>query len=643
MLTDNEIRRITEDSLQFKAFAQTLEEIITTSETPITIGVYGAWGSGKTSLMRMTQDILKEGDKIKTVWFDAWKFDKTYDLRVALIHAILRRMEDDKSATKELRDKVGKLLKRVNWLGLGKAALSSFLPPLAILQGKEPLLKNQEDIPEKTLELIGDFEEEFKQLTKEYVGDEGGMVVFVDDLDRCISEKTIDILEAIKLFLNVPLSVFVIGADKKRIEEGIIEKYGEKSEGWAGNYLEKIVQIPFTLPPLRKEVITEQFIQGLDISTEIKKYAPILAEVGDNPRRIKRLLNSFEVKRILAEKRRLEVKEDILAKLAVIEFRWHDFYTDLISIYGETETNLAQRLKAASESNEAEREKKLKEWENLGKYFKNERLMDFLKQKPFLWNISLDQYVYLARSTTELKEGVDYFNIAYSFGEKGEHVKAIENYDKAIELNPNSEQAWSNKGRTLGILGRHEEAIPCYDKAIELNPNYALAWNNKGWSLGELGRHEEAIVCCDKAIEIDPTFAEAWNRKGRTLGALGRHEEAIPCYDKAIEINPTFVEAWDDKGWSLGALGRHEEAIPCHDKAIELNPNYENAWFNKGIWLGKLGRHAEAIECYDKAIELNPNDGEAWFDKGWSLEKLGRKDEPERCFQKAKELGYEKS
>ncbi|MCK4734878.1 MAG: hypothetical protein KAT65_20665, partial [Methanophagales archaeon] len=102
MLTDNEIRGVAEDSLQFKAFALTLEEIITTSETPITIGVYGAWGSGKTSLMRMTQEllekkVLEKDDKIKTVWFDARKFDKTYDLRVALIHAILRRMGEEES------------------------------------------------------------------------------------------------------------------------------------------------------------------------------------------------------------------------------------------------------------------------------------------------------------------------------------------------------------------------------------------------------------------------------------------------------------------------------------------------------------------------------------------------------------------
>jgi tetratricopeptide (TPR) repeat protein len=605
MLTDNEIRRITEDSLQFKAFAQTLEEIITTSETPITIGVYGAWGSGKTSLMRMTQDILKDGDKIKTVWFDAWKFDKTYDLRVALIHAILREMKEDESATKELKDKVGELLKRVNWLGLGKAALSSFFPPLAILQGKEPLLKNHEEIPGKALELIGDFEDEFKELTKEYVGDEGRMVVFIDDLDRCISEKTIDILEAIKLFLNVRHSVFVIGADKGRIEEGIIAKYGKKSECWAGNYLEKIVQIPFPLPPLRKDVITEQFIQGLDISAEIKKYAPILAEVGDNPRTIKRLLNSFEVRRILAEKRELEIEENMMAKLAVIEFRWHDFYTTLIEIYAETEENLAITLKNISESNKAEREKTLKERETIKKYFEDERLMAFLGAEPSLCNVNLDQYVYLLRSTTKLEgSATNYFNIAYSFGEKGEHVKAIENYDKAIKIKPDYAAAWLNKGASLGKLDRREEAIKCYDKALEINPDYTLAWHGKGASLANLDRREEAIKCYDKALEINPDYNLAWYGKGASLANLDRREEAIKCYDKALEINPDYDLVWVGKGASLANLDRHEEAIKCYDKALEINPDYDLAWHNKGVSLKKLGRKDEAEECFKKAKEL---------------------------------------
>ena len=173
-------------------------------------------------------------------------------------------------------------------------------------------------------------------------------------------------------------------------------------------------------------------------------------------------------------------------------------------------------------------------------------------------------------SRAELTEGVNYFNIAYSFHEKGDYVKAIENYDKAIELNPNYEQAWNNKGWSLSTIGRHEEAIPCYDKAIEIDPNFALAWDSKGWSLGALERHEEAIVCCDKAIEIDPNYTKAWNRKGWNLGRLGRHEEAIPCYDKALEIDPTVVEAWHNKGWSLEKLGRKDEAERCFKRAKEL-------------------------------------------------------------------------
>ncbi|NQE45361.1 hypothetical protein C5S31_04985, partial [ANME-1 cluster archaeon GoMg2] len=162
-------------------------------------------------------------------------------------------------------------------------------------------------------------------------------------------------------------------------------------------------------------------------------------------------MNSFEVKRILAEKRELEIEEKIMAKLAVIEFRWHDFYTDLIGIYSETKGNLAKTLKTISESEETEREKKLKEWKNLREYYEDEKLKSFLEEEPPLWDVDLDEYVYLARSTIELKESeVNYFNIAYSFGEKGEHLKAIANYDKAIELNPTDEDAWYNKGVELG-------------------------------------------------------------------------------------------------------------------------------------------------------------------------------------------------
>lgn len=172
MLTDNDIKNINQDSLCYKALSETLEEIISTSETPLTIGLYGEWGSGKTSLMQMTKDLLKDDELIKTAWFDAWKFDKSYDLRVALIQSILREIEEDKNINTNFKEKVSELRKRVNWLGLGMTAINQILPrPMVFQETSNPLIKNPEDISQKTLDSIGDFEKEFLDIAKGYVGE----------------------------------------------------------------------------------------------------------------------------------------------------------------------------------------------------------------------------------------------------------------------------------------------------------------------------------------------------------------------------------------------------------------------------------------------------------------------------------------
>jgi len=454
--------------------------------------------------MRMTQDLLKDKDTIKTVWFNAWKFDKSHDLQVALVHAILRKMKEDENATEDLKKKVKELIEKVNWLGLGKATLSLFLPLTSSLQEPGPLLKNPEDIPRKTLELISDFEDEFKDLTTEYVGNTGRLVVFVDDLDRCIPEKTLDVMEAIKIFLNVQQSVFIIGADKQVIQHGILQRYGKKSEEWAKYYLDKIIQVSITPPPLMKGINIEQFIKKLNISDEIKEYTPIIAEAGDNPRTIKRLLNQFEIQKILSTNRELKVECGVMIKLAVIKFRWPDFYTDLISVYSETKANLAQTLKEISESDETEREKRLEEWNTLRVYFDDKQLLTFLLEKePFIADIDLDQYVYAIKRTTEVKRSeVTYFNIAHSLYLKEDYMKAIKSYDKALELNPEYGNAWIGKGVALANLGRHEDALECYDKALELNPKDKKAWYCRGHFLEQHGQTDEAQKCIQKAEEL---------------------------------------------------------------------------------------------------------------------------------------------
>ena len=595
MLTDNEVRVIAEDSLQFKAFAETLDEIISTSQTPLTIGIYGEWGSGKTSLMRLTEDILKEKkEKIKTVWFDAWKFNKTYDLRVALINTILKAMEKDQSVSDNVKIKAKDLLKRVNWLGLGRAAVSLGVPLIApqvsmftllskllpndkdnsldILKLKEDIL--EEPVDEKTLDLIGDFENEFKDLTQEYVGNKDGkLVVFIDDLDRCIPETTIDILEAIKLFLNVPQSVFVIGADRKVIVNGIMQRYGEMSESWGRNYLEKIIQVPFRLPPLSKYTVTEYFIKGLDVSDAIKGYSDILAEVGDNPRTIKRLLNNFELQRIMADRRGLKLDESILAKLIVLEFRWPDFYNNLITLYSESEFNLIEELEKLSMADEADRVEKLNEWESIKEYYDDKNLRGFLDDEPYLLHVRLANYFYLAgttKQTDDTKKDIKeyarrYFNLGYASYDKKDYDQSIEYFTKSIKLDPGYVNSYRNRGFDFNLKGEYDRAIEDYTKAIELDPNYTDTYLNRGAAYYNKGEYDRAIRDCNEAMELGITNPFSYYIRGLAYSKKEEHARAIEDHTKAIELDldfKHFSNNYNDFKYLLTYLNKHKELIP---------------------------------------------------------------------------------
>jgi tetratricopeptide (TPR) repeat protein len=226
--------------------------------------------------------------------------------------------------------------------------------------------------------------------------------------------------------------------------------------------------------------------------------------------------------------------------------------------------------------------------------------------------------------------------------DSGEFDDALKHLDRALEINPDDDEGWYNRGIALDDLGRYEEAIASYDRAIEIKPDDDGAWNNRGNALDELGRFDEAIASYDRAIEINPNDDQIWNNRGSALIRLKRYNEAIASYDRAIEIKPDKDQAWYNRGIALKELRRLDEAIASYDRAIEINTDRDQAWYNRGNILVRLKRYNEAIASYDRAIEIKPDLDQAWNNRGNALDELGRFDEAIASYDRAIEIKPDK-
>ena len=131
----------------------------------------------------------------------------------------------------------------------------------------------------------------------------------------------------------------------------------------------------------------------------------------------------------------------------------------------------------------------------------------------------------------------DYLKLGNAEYDERNYQRAIEHYDKAIEIKPDDAMAWHNKGVALGELGRYEDALKAYDKAIEIEPDYATAWHNKGIALGKLGRYDDALKAYNKAIEIKPDYTKAWYNKACVYSLNDNKENALKNLSKAIELD----------------------------------------------------------------------------------------------------------
>ena len=265
--------------------------------TPSTIGLYGDWGSGKSSLMKLARDRIegiskakkkKVDDTPKTlcIEFNGWLFEGYEDTKTSLCGTILDKLDDAQRFGPEVANKAKDLIKKIDFKKLiGKGVkfgmdylltggigaltdltLSSILNSLKDKSGSIET-KDIEDVlakfktEEKTRTEIKKFRDDFKQLLEDSKVE--NVIVFIDELDRCSPDTILDLFEAMRLFLFVDGMSFIIGADERLIQYAIKTKYKEvrgNNLDIGKEYLEKVIQYPVTIPQLNHAEVNQYLV-----------------------------------------------------------------------------------------------------------------------------------------------------------------------------------------------------------------------------------------------------------------------------------------------------------------------------------------------------------------------------------------------
>ena len=159
-------------------------------------------------------------------------------------------------------------------------------------------------------------------------------------------------------------------------------------------------------------------------------------------------------------------------------------------------------------------------------------------------------------------------------------------------------------------LGLYKKAIEYYDKAIELNPNYYEAYNNRGKTMKYSGKLQNALEDYTKAIELNSSYSEAYNNRGLIKLQLDIKDEALDDFYKAIEINPNSAETYNNLGMYYKISNDLENALKNYNKSIELNPNISKSYFGRAVLKIELLNNInnKQLNKYKKSFEYAYND-----------------------------------
>ena len=371
-LIDAPLTEISEESLGIRMYADILATFIRSCETPITIGIQGDWGIGKTSLLNMVRKLINpQGRKFTchSIYFNTWQYSQFKQeelLGISVLKGIMHEIEllglDASKKDERAKNAVLKFSKLLLALGnqvlKEKTGINVKEAQAEVSAGHESVLAHDDIIS-----LMRQLKEEFRNVVATTLGEVDRLVILIDDLDRIKPIRALELLDAIKNFLDVEKCVFVIAVDYSVVQAGMEEKLGRSARELQGkSYFDKIIQVPFNMPVSSYQI--DRYLMSLlgwDYDDKLGKYViqrkegeyPFLRvrsgeldnekadfftnitslTVGNNPRSIKRAVNYSNLLKMIVQRRRAGKREEWsiedgmhLYPLACLQLEWPEVF-----------------------------------------------------------------------------------------------------------------------------------------------------------------------------------------------------------------------------------------------------------------------------------------------------------------------------
>jgi hypothetical protein len=308
-ITDKPINHQSEDLLKVEHYSKALSNFITRSETPITIGLQGEWGTGKTSLMSLLLEDFN-AKNIACSWVNTWEYSMFKGARETtpgVLKGMLEKLKSEcirRNVWTIKSDSQEKFKKAARFIGGLANQIISNQTGIDIKDAANGLNSDSENAAAEIAQIKSLISSVITDLIQDANNPINKVVFFVDDLDRIPPGDAVEVLEALKNIFDIPNCVFVLAIDYDVVVKGLESKFGPKTdenEREFRSFFDKIIQVPFSMPvgtyDIENFLVQKLTDLNVPISEENKEFyaKTVRHTIGYNPRSLKRYLNSFSL------------------------------------------------------------------------------------------------------------------------------------------------------------------------------------------------------------------------------------------------------------------------------------------------------------------------------------------------------------